>query len=280
MKKIDAHQHFWQFDPIRDAWIDDSMQVIRRDFVPTDLKPLLAINGMDGCVAVQADQSETETVFLLDLAGQNDFIKGVVGWLNILEDNLSERLVHYSKNPFFKGIRHIAQGEADDFLQRADVIQGIGQIAKFGLTYDILVYAHQLPATIALVQSLPNQAFVLDHIAKPKISEGLDKEWVSNIKQLATFPNVHCKVSGMVTETHDFQWTSKDFIPFLEVIIENFGIDRMMYGSDWPVCLLAAEYEEQITIVQDYFAAFSIAEQAKIMGGNAIQFYNLEQAVV
>lgn len=277
MKRIDAHQHFWQFDPVRDAWIDDSMQVIRRDFLPEDLQPILASNSIDGCIAVQADQSETETAFLLNLAAENTCIKGVVGWVDLLANNLTERLAYFSKNPLFKGIRHIAQGEADDFLMRKDVQQGIGQLEQFGLTYDILVYAHQLPAAIDLVHQFPNQAFVLDHIAKPKISEGLNEEWKANIKKLATFPNVHCKLSGMVTETTGFQWKYSHFRPFMEVILAEFGINRVLYGSDWPVCLLAAKYEEQLAIVQEYITTFSVYEQAKIMGGNAIDFYNLAE---
>ena len=275
MKKIDAHQHFWQFDPVRDAWIDDTMQVIRRDFLPKDLRPILASHNIDGCVAVQADQSETETGFLLNLAAENDCIKGVVGWVDLLADNLTERLGHFSKNPLFKGVRHIAQGEADDFLMREDVQQGIGQLEQFGLPYDILVYAHQLPAAIDLVRQFPNQAFVLDHLAKPKISEGLSEDWKANIKKLAAFPNVHCKLSGMVTETTNFQWKQSGFQPFLEVVLAEFGINRVMYGSDWPVCLLAAAYKEQLEIIQAYIAIFSADEQAKIMGQNAIEFYNL-----
>ena len=156
MKKIDAHQHFWQFDPIRDAWIDDTMQVIRRDFLPEDLQPILANNGIDGCIAVQADQSETETAFLLNLAAENDCIKGVVGWVDLVATNLAERLAYFSENPLFKGVRHIAQGEPDDFLTRKAVQHGIGQLEQFGLTYDILVYAHQLPAAIDLVHQFPN----------------------------------------------------------------------------------------------------------------------------
>ncbi len=274
--KIDAHQHFWQFDPVRDAWIDDSMKVIQRDFLPKDLQPILASNGIDGCIAVQADQSETETAFLLNLAAENDCIKGVVGWVDLVANNLTERLAYFSENPLLKGVRHIAQGEADDFLMRKEVQDGIGQLEQFGLTYDILVYAHQLPAAIDLVRQFPNQAFVLDHIAKPKISEGLSEEWKTNIKKLAAFPNVHCKLSGMVTETTNFRWKQSDFQPFLEVILVEFGINRVMYGSDWPVCLLAAKYEEQLAIVQEYIATFSAPEQAKIMGGNAKEFYNLE----
>jgi len=273
--KIDSHQHFWQFNPIRDAWIDDNMKVLRHDFMPENLQPLLAQNGIDGCVAVQADQSEPETEFLLDLADNYDSIKAVVGWVDILSDDMSERLERYSQNPFFKGIRHIAQGEEDGFLKRSEVINGIAKLEKFGLTYDVLVYAHQLPAAIELVKSLPNQAFVLDHIAKPKISEGLDAEWVSNIKQLASYSNVFCKVSGMVTETKNYKWTFSDFTPFLDVIIDSFGVDRVMYGSDWPVCLLAADYKEQLTILLMHIENFSSDDQAKIMGGNAVSFYNI-----
>lgn len=280
MIKIDSHQHFWQFDPVRDAWIDDSMQVIRRNFMPGDLQPLLAQNGIDGCVAIQADQSEKETEFLLDLAAKSDFIKGVVGWVDLLATNLSERLAYFAKNPFFKGVRHIAQGEADDFLQRPDVMIGIGQLEQFNLTYDLLVYTHQLPAAIELVRHFPNQAFVLDHIAKPKISEGLNADWKNYIQQLAAFRNVNCKVSGMITETNNFQWKKVDFTPFLDTILEAFGADRIMYGSDWPVCLLAAQYEEQLAIVQDYFATLPIAEQTKIMGGNTIEFYNLRNGIM
>ncbi|MFK7982756.1 MAG: amidohydrolase [Saprospiraceae bacterium] len=275
MKRIDAHQHFWQFDPVRDAWIDDTMQVIRKDFLPKDLQPILANNSIDGCIAVQADQSETETAFLLNLAAENNCIKGVVGWVDLLAENLTERLAYFAKNPFFKGIRHIAQGEADDFLMRKDVQQGIGKLEQFRLTYDILVYAHQLPAAIDLVSQFPNQPFVLDHIAKPKISEGLSEEWKANIKKLATFPNVYCKLSGMVTETTGFQWKKSDFQPFLDIVLSEFGVNRVLYGSDWPVCLLAAKYAAQLSIVQEYIATFSTYEQTKIMGGNAIEFYNL-----
>lgn len=279
MKKIDAHQHFWQFDPIRDAWIDNTMQVIRRDFLPKDLQPILARNSIDGCIAVQADQSETETAFLLNLAAENNCIKGVVGWVDLLAENLKERLAYFSKNPLFKGVRHIAQGEADDFLMRKDVQQGIGQLEQFGLTYDILVFAHQLPAAIDLVRQFPNQAFVLDHIAKPKISDGLGSDWKANIKKIAAYPNVNCKLSGMVTETTDFQWKQSDFRPFMEVILAEFGVNRVLYGSDWPVCLLAAKYDQQLAIVQEYIATFSEYEQAKIMGENAIEFYNLADTI-
>lgn len=275
MKKVDAHQHFWNFDPVRDAWIDESVQILRRDFVPKDLKPILDKHGIDGCVSVQADQSETETNFLLNLAEENDFVKGVVGWVDLIADNLKARLSHFSKNKYLKGLRHIAQAEADDYLSRKDVQLGISKLADFDLTYDILIYAHQLPAAIDLADKLPNQKFVLDHIAKPKISDGVDDRWRSNINILSSHPNVYCKLSGMVTETQDYQWNALDFRPFMDVIFNAFGVERVMYGSDWPVCLLAAKYEEQLAIVQDYIATFSADEQAKVMANNAIDFYNL-----
>ena len=184
MMKIDAHQHFWQFDPVRDAWIDETMSVIRRDFLPEDLQPLLSENEIDGCIAVQADQSETETEFLLALAANKEYIKGVVGWVDLREENVEERLAHYAKNTLFKGVRHIAQGEADDFLLRADVQRGIGFLEQYDLTYDILVFAHQLPAAIELVKAFPKQKFVLDHLAKPQYSQALDKDWQAKTKLL------------------------------------------------------------------------------------------------
>lgn len=275
MIKIDAHQHFWHFDPVRDAWIDDTMQVIRRDFLPIDLQHILASNNVSGCVAVQADQSEAETEFLLKLATENSIIKGVVGWVDLVASNLEERLSHFAKHPSFKGIRHIAQGEADDYLLRKDVQAGIGQLGRYDLTYDILVYPKQLPAAIELVRSFPDQSFVLDHIAKPTISELVNPTWQSNIEKLAAYPNVSCKLSGMVTEASNYQWSIDDFKPFLEIVISAFGTNRVMYGSDWPVCLLAAKYGEQLAIVEDFIATFSDLERGQIMGGNAMAFYNL-----
>lgn len=276
MIKIDAHQHFWVFDPVRDAWIDDTMKVIQRDFLPQDLAPLLGENNIEGCIAVQADQSEKETEFLLDLAANHSIIKGVVGWVDLVAENVADRLAHFANNPLFKGVRHIAQGEADDFLLRPDVQNGIGQLSKFGLTYDILVFQHQLPAAIELVKQFPNQPFVLDHIAKPQISKGIDANWKANILKLATFPNVSCKLSGMVTETTNFQWTKEEFSPFIEIVFKAFGTDRILYGSDWPVCLLAANYKNQLEIVQNYISTLSQIEQAKVMGNNAVNFYKIK----
>ncbi len=231
---------------------------------------------MDGCVAVQADQSEAETEFLLRSAHENDFIKGVVGWVDLRADDVNKRLAHFSQDKKLKGVRHIVQEEPDpEFMLRKDFQNGIGQLAQFGLTYDILVYPNQLASAVLLTRAFPDQKFVLDHIAKPKISEGLDSEWVQHIKELALNPNVSCKVSGMVTETKNFKWQQEDFSPFIYMVLDAFGWQRLMYGSDWPVCLLAGSYKEVLAIVRDYMDKLSEMERAAIMGLNAVSFYSL-----
>jgi len=275
--KIDAHQHFWNYDPVRDSWIDESMQIIRKDFLPKDLQPILQANNVDGCIVVQADQSEEETEFLLKCAEQNPFIKGVVGWLDLRANTIEDRLYHYSKNRLFKGVRHIVQGESDDaFMLQPEFLNGIHKLEQFGLTYDILIHQGQLEQAITLVEKCPNQQFVLDHIAKPKISEGIDAVWEKNMKRLASYNNVSCKISGMVTETQNFKWKKSDFTSFLDVVLDVFGVDRLLYGSDWPVCLLAAEYKEALQIIEGYFENFSKEDKLKIMGENAIRIYNLD----
>ncbi|MBO9155373.1 amidohydrolase family protein [Chitinophaga sp. GCM10012297] len=274
---IDAHQHFWQFDPVRDAWITEEMQTIRKDFLPEDLKPVLEKNGVDGCVAVQADQSETETDFLLQLANENDFIKGVVGWADLRGADIKSRLEHYSKFPLLKGFRHIVQGEPDkNFLLRDDFGNGIKALAEYDFTYDILVYPHQLPAVGEFVKKFHEQPLVIDHLAKPDFETGELKSWEQHIRNIARYKNVYCKLSGMVTEADLQNWEYEDFVPFLEVALEAFGPDRLMFGSDWPVCLLAAEYEEVIGIVRQFVGKLSASEQTQIMGGNAAEFYKLK----
>lgn len=274
---IDSHQHFWNYDPVRDSWIDESMQVIRKDFLPKDLKPILEANSVDGCIAVQADQSEEETEFLLKCAEENSFIKGVVGWLDLRANNVEERLAHYSKNKLFKGVRHIVQGESDeDFMLQPNFLNGIQKLKQFGLTYDILIHQGQLSQAIELVKKCPNQQFVLDHIAKPKISEGVDDVWEKNMRLLASYKNVSCKISGMVTETQDFKWQESDFTTFLDVVVDAFGTDRLLYGSDWPVCLLAGSYKKVFQIIEHYFQDFPKEDILKIMGGNAKRIYKLD----
>jgi L-fuconolactonase len=272
---IDSHQHFWKYDPDRDAWIEDSMEVIRKDFLPKDLKPILEENGIDGCVAVQADQSETETEFLLACAAENPFIKGVVGWVDLTAKNLENRLIHYAANPLFKGVRHIVQAEKEDYLLRDDVQRGIGKLAKFNLTFDILVYPHQLAATIQMVEKFPKQQFVLDHIAKPSISAPMNNVWKDQITALSKFENVSCKLSGMVTETDHFAFEKEAFTPFLDHVFTSFGSNRLLFGSDWPVCLLAADYKTVFTLINAYLEKQSIQIKAQVLGQNAIKIYNL-----
>lgn len=277
---IDSHQHFWIYDAVRDAWINDQMTRIRQNFLPEDLFPMLKANGVDGCVAVQADQSEAETLFLLALAEKySGFVKGVVGWVDLRAVNLYEKLEYYSQYELLKGFRHVAQAEPDDFLARPEVIKGIRQLTAFDFTYDILIYPTQLKAALHLVRELPQVDFVVDHLAKPYIKDQKINTWSNYMRQLAAQPHVLCKVSGMVTEADWQYWTKKDFYPYLDVLFESFGPDRLMFGSDWPVCLVAAEYEQVIGLVRDYMTnvGFSASDQAKVFGENATRFYRLEE---
>lgn len=272
---IDSHQHFWNYDPIKDSWIDESMGVLKKDFLPKDLAPILKENGVDGCIAVQADQSEKETEFLLSCAASNQFIKGVVGWVDLIAPNLEERLEHYTSNHLFKGVRHIVQAENDDYLLRKDVQNGIGKLAKYNLTFDLLIYPHQLPSAIVLVEKFPNQRFILDHIAKPNISEPISDAWLSNIIHLSKNPNVSCKLSGMVTETNNYTFMDSDFTPYIDTVFNSFGSKRILFGSDWPVCLIASNYKKVLTIVNDYLYKHSTKIKDNVLGQNAIKIYNL-----
>ena len=249
--------------------------MIQRDFLPQDLAPILATHGIEGCVAVQADQSEAETEFMLSLAGENAFIKGVVGWVDLRADNLSERLAYFSKFQKLKGFRHIIQGEPAGFMLDRKFILGVQKLADYNFTYDLLLYHHQLPEALQFIQQLPQVNIVVDHLAKPSIRTQEKNEWALNIAALAAFKNVHCKISGMVTEADWKNWKQNDFTPYLDVLFESFGPARLMYGSDWPVCLLAASYEAQLSIAQTYLSTFSAHEKHLVMGENARKFYNL-----
>lgn len=276
LQKTDAHQHFWKFDPVRDAWITDDMSVIQKDFLPEELEPLLKQNGFDGCVAVQSDQSEEENNFHLALAEKHSFVKGIVGWVDLQAPNIEERLQQYSGFKKMKGFRHVLQGEAQrDFMLRPAFMNGIGQLKNYGFTYDVLIYEDQLQYIPKFVSAFPDQAFVIDHLAKPKIKEGKIGEWKKAIIAVAQFQNVSCKLSGMVTEADWKGWKKEDFKPYLDVVAEAFGPDRIMFGSDWPVCLVAASYKEVAGIVEDYFSSFSEDAKANVFGKNAERFYNL-----
>lgn len=276
LQKIDSHQHFWQFDPVRDSWIDESMQRIQSDFLPQDLLPVLTENNFQGCVAVQADQTEEQTHFLLDLAKKNDFIKGVVGWVDLLDKNISERLDFFSTEKKLKGFRHVVQGEADDFMFRKDFRNGISALKKHNYTYDILVFHRQLPAAIDLANHFTDQAFVLDHIGKPDIKSGDISSWKKNIIELSKAENVCCKISGMVTEANWKSWTPDDLKPYLDVVFENFSPKRLLFGSDWPVCLVAAEYKLVTKTLEDYISQLPLIEQQMIWSGNAADLYSLD----
>jgi L-fuconolactonase len=273
--RIDSHHHFWNYDPVNYAWIDESMKVIRNDYVPEVLEPVLKSANIDGCVSVQADQTEAETNRLLNFAEKNDFIKGVVGWVDLRADNIEERLEHFSQYKLLKGMRHVVQGEPDDFMLGTEFQNGISHLHEYGMVYDILVFPTQLKASIALAEKFPDQPFVLDHIAKPYIKDKKIDGWAEEIKILAQSPNVQCKVSGMVTEADWTNWKEAEFTPYLDVIFEAFGVDRVMYGSDWPVCLVASEYNRMLSIVENYISKYSDADKAKVMGENAMSFYSL-----
>ena len=274
---IDAHQHFWYYEPVKHSWIDDAMAVIRKDFLPSDLQKVYAENKIDGCVAVQADQTLEETNFLLWLSGKHEFIKGVVGWVDLRDDKIDEVLEEYRQHEKIKGFRHIVQSETDhNFLLRPAFLNGIASLDKFGYTYDILVFPHQLGAVLEFVKRFPNQKFVIDHMAKPYIKDGLFDGWAILMKEIGKRENVYCKLSGMITEAEFNSWTPEQIMPYMNVVLEAFGPERLMFGSDWPVCLVAGSYVEVKKLVADFISKLSLLEQAKIMGTNAIQFYNLK----
>lgn len=277
MLRIDAHQHFWKFDPVRDSWITDEMAIIQRDFLPEHLQPVLQQSGFDGCVVVQSDQTEAANDFMLSLAAQNPFIKGIVGWVDLRAENIKDRLSHYHQYKLIKGFRHVLQGEADRaFMLQPEFTRGIQALKEFNFTYDILIFPDQLAYSKQLVEAFPDQAFVIDHIAKPPIKDKKISDWKKDIVAIAASPNVMCKISGMVTEADWHNWKREDFRPYMDVVVEAFGINRIMYGSDWPVCLVAGSYEEMLSITQDYFSSFSADEQQLFFGKNAARFYKLD----
>ncbi|QIL77629.1 amidohydrolase family protein [Hymenobacter sp. HDW8] len=276
MARIDAHQHFWHFEPMRDAWITDEMRLLRRDFLPPELHPILQEHGFEGCVAVQADQSEGETAFLLELAAKHDFIKGVIGWVDLRAENIEERLAYYNQFAKLKGFRHILQGETDRALMlRPEFRRGISALGQYGFTYDLLILPDQLVYATELAAAFPNQAFVLDHLAKPLIKAGELKPWRRDIQALAERENVLCKASGLLTEADWQRWQPADFRPYLDVVFDAFGPKRVLFGSDWPVCEVAGGYSRTIALMEDYLASFSPSEQAQFWGDNADSFYNL-----
>ncbi|MEM6963873.1 MAG: amidohydrolase family protein [Bacteroidota bacterium] len=274
MRIIDAHQHFWKYDPHKHEWINDEMSVLKKDFLGEDLRSVFQQNDIAGSIAVQADQSEEETHFLIELASQHDYIKGVVGWIDLRSPTVSERLQYFSQFPIVKGFRHVVQDEPDVNFMLGEAFQnGIAALQAHGFTYDILIFPSQLEAALQLVRNFPQQPFVIDHIAKPSIKKGSITPWAKYITAIAEHKNVYCKVSGMVTEADWQQWNYKDFVPYLDVVFGAFGTERILYGSDYPVCLLAASYKNVKGILHQYLQGFSKEDQDNIWYKNAMRFY-------
>jgi L-fuconolactonase len=274
---IDAHQHFWKYNPQEFDWITNEMSMLRKDFFPADLKPSFDENGVDGCVAVQAKQTEEENNFLLQLAEENDFIKGIVGWVDLMADDIEDKLIYWHQHKKLKGVRHILQGEKNRALMLEPSFKnGISSLKKFNYTYDILIYPDQLQYASELVKIFPEQKFVIDHLAKPYIKSQQVDGWKKDIEAFKKHDNVYCKVSGMVTEAEWNNQSLQIFNPYLDVIAETFGTKRIMYGSDWPVCLVAASsYKDVMQIAMDYFSSFSVEEKENIFRNNAVRFYDL-----
>lgn len=276
MVRLDAHQHFWNYSAAEYGWIDDGMATLQRDFLPSDLKPLLDENGFGGSIAVQARQSLEETRWLLELAEQNSFIRGVVGWVDLCSPQLGKQLDEFAGSRKLVGVRHVVQAEPDDRFMLRPVFQGgIARLADFGLAYDLLLYPRHLPIAVELVRQFPAQTFVLDHLAKPAIADGLLEPWKQDIRALAKCPNVSCKLSGMVTEAHWRQWKRDDFRPYLDAVLEVFGPSRLMIGSDWPVCTLSADYAQTAGIVVDFVQQLAETERDGILGGNCARIYRI-----
>lgn len=275
--RIDAHQHFWNYDPSM-TWIDEQMLMLRKNYTPENLRPILKYHKMDGCIAVQVNQNPEENIYMLNLAREYSFIKGVVGWVDFCGKSVKEELERYSEQPLMKGFRHILQGEEDDrYMLQKNFLHGISQLQQFNFTYDLLIKQQHLPHALSLVKQFPEQKFVVDHIAKPDMRSGLQEQWKEGMQMLSECENVWCKFSGMVTEADCSDWKKSDITPYMDVVLESFGPSRILFGSDWPVCLLAASYKQTLLLVEEHIQKLSAAEQELIMGKTALKFYNIKQ---
>jgi L-fuconolactonase len=276
--KIDAHQHFWIYNPREYGWMGPGMETLKRDYLPPDLARLLTAAGIDGTVAVQARQCLEESHWLLELADHYPFIKGVVGWVDLLSMQVDEQLSKLARHRKFRGVRHVVHDEPDDgFMLREDFVRGISRLANYGLTYDLLLFPRHLPVACELVKRFPEQPFVVDHLAKPPVKAHELSPWEADLRCLAAFPNVYCKLSGMVTEADWQHWKPADFTPYLDVVLECFGTKRLMVGSDWPVCTLAGNYSQVMQISSDYLRKLSKDEQVAVWGDNAKRLYGIAE---
>ncbi|WP_260703788.1 amidohydrolase family protein [Edaphobacter flagellatus] len=276
VRTVDAHHHLWRYTAAEYGWIDDSMRILQRDFLADDLVAEMKAADIDGAVAVQARQTVDETRWLLEQAANCDAICGVVGWAPLAEKNLVAVLDAFADKPKLRGLRHIVQGEPDEnFILRPDFNDGVKRLRQYGLVYDVLIYERQLPQAIEFVDRHPEQAFVLDHIAKPRIREGIVEPWAERMREMGRREHVWCKVSGLVTEADWSAWTLHSLRPYLDVVVEAFGPQRLMAGSDWPVCLVASGYKRWFDVLKEYFAEYSVAEREAIFGGTAKSVYGL-----
>jgi L-fuconolactonase len=273
--QVDTHVHFWKYKKSKDNWITNDMKVLQQDYLPETISLTLKRNDIDGCVAVQAYQTELETLFLVELAKTHEIIKGVVGWVDLQNENIEQRLQYFSQYSIIKGWRHIVQSEPEDFLFRKNFQHGILALQHYGYTYDILIYHHQLKPALEFISRFPEQKMVIDHCAKPDIANKKMDEWKSLMLEMAKHPNVFCKLSGLFTEAKWKQWSPNEFYPYLDTVFEAFGTDRLMFGSDWPVILLSGIYVQWKSLLEKYMENFEEEEREKVFGGNASRFYRL-----
>jgi len=270
---IDSHQHFWHYDAARYGWIDEPLAALRRDFLPEDLLPLLGDEGVDGTIAVQARQDDEETAWLLDLASRHSFIRGVVGWVDLQAADVETRVERLAATPRLVGLRHVVQAEPDGFLHRPAFRRGVAAVERCDLVYDILIRARQLPEAIRFAAAFARQRFVLDHLGKPDVRGGELQEWRRRLEELAQLPHVWCKLSGLVTEADWRAWTPALLRPYLDAALDAFGPARVMIGSDWPVCTVAASYGDVLALVREAIAEYSSDEQAQMLGKTAEDVY-------
>lgn len=274
--RIDAHQHFWRFRPEEYGWIDDSMDALRRDFVPAELAPLMRSQKVDATIAVQARQTLEETDWLVELAGEHRWIAGVIGWAPLAAPDIADHLDRMAGTAVIKGLRHVVQDEASGFLACSDFHRGVSMLKEWSLAYDLLIRPHQIHEAIAFVDRHPDQPFVLDHMAKPEIGRGDIKGWRSSMVELALRPRVFCKISGMVTESNWLDWTPDQLWPYFETALEAFGPGRLMVGSDWPVLTVACTYGRWWHVVTNWLDRLSENERRQIEGGVAAGVYGLQ----
>lgn len=276
ISRIDAHHHFWKFDAAEYPWIRPSDQLLRKDFLPDDFEPELKGAGITGTIAVQARQSLEETRWLLELADRHDFIQGVVGWAPLTEVSVGATLERLAAHPKLRAIRHVLHDEADErYILREDFNRGVAELKRFDLAYDILIFERHLPQTIEFVDRHPNQIFIVDHLAKPRVRDGLVSPWRENMRELARRPHVYCKISGLATEADHSRWSETQFTPYMDWILSSFGPERVLFGSDWPVCLLAIGYCQWAEMVARFVGRLPDGEQQRIWSATAREAYKL-----